>query len=98
MLQTYAYPGNVRELQNIIERAVALADGDTVSLADLPPDLHDLAPAPNGRWHTLEQQERDYIQKVLAFTNHQTGESARILNLPRTTLWRKMKKYGLSKT
>jgi two-component system, NtrC family, response regulator AtoC len=76
---------------------VALADGDTVTLADLPPDLHDLAPTTNGRWHTLEQQERDYIQKVLDYTNHQVGESARILALPRTTLWRKMKKYGLSK-
>ena len=52
----------------------------------------------NGGWPTLENQERDYIQKVLAFTNHQMGESARILDLPRTTLWRKMKKYGLTKT
>jgi two-component system, NtrC family, response regulator AtoC len=98
VLQAYSYPGNVRELQNIIERAVALAEGDTVTLTDLPPDLQELAPSGNGCWPTLEAQERDYIQKVLAFTNHQTGESARILDLPRTTLWRKMKKYGLSKT
>ena len=98
VLRAYSYPGNVRELQNIIERAVALADGDTVTLADLPPDLQELAPNGNGGWPSLEDQERDYIQKVLAFTNHQMGESARILDLPRTTLWRKMKKYGLSKT
>ncbi len=98
VLQAYSYPGNVRELQNIIERAVALADGDTVTLADLPPDLQELAPTFNGCWPSLEDQEREYIQKVLAFTNHQVGESARILDLPRTTLWRKMKKYGLSKT
>jgi two-component system response regulator AtoC len=97
VLQSYSYPGNVRELQNIIERAVALADRDTVTLADLPPDLQESAPAGNGRWHTLEEQEKDYIQKVLEFTNHQVGVSARILALPRTTLWRKMKKYGLSK-
>jgi two-component system, NtrC family, response regulator AtoC len=98
VLRAYAYPGNVRELQNIIERAVALADGDTVTLSDLPPDLHELAPAGNGSWPSLETQEREYIQKVLTFTNHQLGESARILDLPRTTLWRKIKKYGLSKT
>jgi two-component system response regulator AtoC len=97
VLQSYSYPGNVRELQNIIERAVALAERDTVTLADLPPDLQESAGAGNGRWHTLEEQERDYIQKVLEFTNHQVGVSARILALPRTTLWRKMKKYGLSK-
>jgi DNA-binding NtrC family response regulator len=98
VLKAYSYPGNVRELQNIIERAVALAERDTVTLADLPPDLQAFLPATNGRWHTLEEQEKDYIQKVLEYTNHQVGESARILDLPRTTLWRKMKKYGLSKT
>jgi two-component system response regulator AtoC len=98
VLRGYSYPGNVRELQNIIERAVALAERDTVTLADLPPDLQDFIPANNGHWNTLEEQERDYIQKVLEHTNHQVGESARILDLPRTTLWRKMKKYGLSKT
>jgi transcriptional regulator with PAS, ATPase and Fis domain len=98
VLRGYSYPGNVRELQNIVERAVALAERDTVTLADLPPDLQDFAPAGNGHWNTLEEQERDYIQKVLEHTNHQVGESARILDLPRTTLWRKMKKYGLSKT
>ncbi len=98
VLRAYSYPGNIRELQNIIERAVALAERDTVTLADLPPDLQDFLPAGNGRWNTLEEQEKDYIQKVLEYTNHQVGESARILDLPRTTLWRKMKKYGLSKT
>jgi two-component system response regulator AtoC len=97
VLRAYSYPGNVRELQNIIERAVALAEKDTVTLADLPPDLQELEVTPNSRWQTLEEQERDYIQKVLEFTHHHLGESARILALPRTTLWRKMKKYGLSK-
>jgi transcriptional regulator with GAF, ATPase, and Fis domain len=47
---------------------------------------------------SLQEQERDYIQKALAFTNHQAGESARILELPRTTLSRKMKKFGQPKT
>ncbi len=98
VLRSYTYPGNVRELQNIIERAVALAERDKLTLADLPPDLQDFAPTANGRWQTLEEQEREYIQKVLEYTNHQVGQSARILALPRTTLWRKMKKYGLSKS
>jgi two-component system response regulator AtoC len=98
VLRAYAYPGNVRELQNIIERAVALAEGDTVTLGDLPLDLQDFTPPANGRWHTLEEQERDYIQKVLEYTKNHIGESARILDLPRTTLWRKMKKYGLSRS
>lgn len=97
VLKAYSYPGNVRELQNIIERAVALAERDTVTLEDLPPDLQAFLPANNGHWNTLKEQEKDYIQKVLEYTNHQLGESSRILDLPRTTLWRKMKKYGLAK-
>jgi two-component system response regulator AtoC len=98
VLLAYSYPGNVRELQNIIERAVALAESDTLTLADLPPDLQEYAVVANGRWSTLEDAEREHIRKVLSFTNHHLAESARILALPRTTLWRKLKKYGLSKT
>ena len=98
VLLAYSYPGNVRELQNIIERAVALAEADTLTLADLPPDLQEYAVVPNGRWSTLEEAEREHIRKVLSFTNHHLAESARILALPRTTLWRKLKKYGLSKS
>jgi len=97
VLRTYAYPGNVRELQNIIERAVALAEGEVLTPADLPLDLQEYAVAPNGRWFTLEEAEREHIRKVLAFTNYHLAQSARMLSLPRTTLWRKMKKYGLSK-
>jgi two-component system, NtrC family, response regulator AtoC len=98
VLRSYTYPGNVRELQNIIERAVALAEGDTLTLEDLPLDLQEYALAPeNGQFTTLEEQEKEYIRKVLEFTRHHLAESARILDLPRTTLWRKMKKYGLSR-
>jgi DNA-binding NtrC family response regulator len=99
VLRSYAYPGNVRELQNIIERAVALAEGDTLTLEDLPLDLQEYALAPaGGHWSTLEEQEKEYIRKVLEFTRHHLGESARILALPRTTLWRKLRKYGLTKS
>jgi len=98
VLQDYAYPGNVRELQNILERAVALAEGEEITLADLPLDLQELAASRPDRWHTLEEQEKVYIHKVLQATQYHLGDSARILALPRTTLWRKMKKYGLSRS
>jgi len=97
VLLAYTYPGNVRELQNIIERAVALAEGDILTLADLPLDLQEYAVAPNEGWPTLEAQEKEYIRKVLKYTRHHLAESARILSMPRTTLWRKIKKYGLNK-
>jgi two-component system, NtrC family, response regulator AtoC len=98
ILLAYAFPGNVRELQNLLERAVALAEGDTLTPADLPPEIQEQGEAEPGPWFTLEDRERDYIRKVLQFTRHNISETARILNLPRTTLWRKMKKYDLAKS
>ncbi|MBW1990535.1 MAG: sigma-54-dependent Fis family transcriptional regulator [Deltaproteobacteria bacterium] len=97
-LLAYSYPGNVRELENIIERAVALAEGEVLTLADLPGDLQEYSVTPYQEFPPLEQQEREYIRKVLAYTHYHVSQAAQILNLPRTTLWRKMKKYGLAKT
>jgi two-component system, NtrC family, response regulator AtoC len=97
ILLAYSYPGNVRELENIIERAVALAERDTVTVDDLPVDLREYSVIPYGKLPTLEEQERHYLEKVLASADYNLGQCAKILDLPRTTLWRKMKKYGLSK-
>jgi len=93
----YPFPGNVRELENIIERAVALSDEPEISARDLPSDLRELSmrtieAAPR---LTLEEMERKYIQEVLTKTNHRKSLAAEILGLPRTTLWRKMKQHGL---
>jgi two-component system response regulator AtoC len=98
ILLAYSYPGNVRELENIIERAVALAEGTTLHPDDLPPDLREYSVTPYGEWTTLEDQERDYIHQVLRHTRFNMGETAQILGLPRTTLWRKLKRYGLLKS
>ena len=97
-LLAYTYPGNVRELENIIERAVALAEGETITIKELPSDLREYSVTTYGKWPTLEERERDYLKKVLEFTDHNLGQAARILDLPRTTLWRKMRKYGLSRS
>jgi two-component system response regulator AtoC len=98
ILLAYSFPGNVRELQNLLERAVALAEGDTITAQDLPPELQEHQAAADGPWISLEDRERDYIHKVLNFTRYNISETARILDLPRTTLWRKMKKYELMKS
>ncbi len=96
ILEAYAYPGNIRELENIIERAVALAEGETLIARDLPQDLRELSVISYSQWPTLEEKEREYLRKVLHHTGHNLGQTAEILDLPRTTLWRKMRKFGLS--
>jgi len=97
VLQNYPYPGNVRELENIVERAVALADERTIRLKDLPSDLQRLSvkSLEPREWPSLEEKEREYIRRVLMETDDQKALAAQILKIPRTTLWRKLKKHGL---
>ena len=97
ILNNYSYPGNVRELENIIERAVALAEGDQIRPQDLPQDLQELEfdTMEGEGLLTLEELEKRYIARVLEKTRFNKGLTAQILDVPRTTLWRKLKSYGL---
>jgi len=98
-LTNYAFPGNVRELENILERAVAVSRDEIIRTADLPPDLlefelHDYK-RPEGQLMTLEELEQDYIVHVLKQTDGVRSRAAEILGIDRASLWRKMKKFGL---
>ncbi len=99
LLVNYDFPGNVRELENIVERGVALANGHVIELAHLPDDLKDLDIKTfrkrEGRYPTLEEQEVSYIQWVLRETGGNKTVAAGILGIDRVSLWRKIKKHGL---
>ena len=97
ILKKYDYPGNVRELENIIERAVVLTKGDTIDVNNLP-DLQVATFRPKrGELPSLEEQEKKYIKWVLDHTGWNKTKAADILNIDRVSLWRKIKRYGLEK-
>jgi DNA-binding NtrC family response regulator len=141
LLEGYEYPGNVRELENAIEHAVAVADGTAIGPADLPAALRVArqleahsetvfdhagdasatrasgAPVPRGaaaaapasepvlagaardpreNW-SLADVEKEHIERVLRFHRGNTTSAARQLGISRTTLWRKLRAYGLKR-
>jgi len=97
LLKAYGFPGNVRELENIIERGVAIASGNTITPAHLPDDLRDLSirtfRRKDGRIPSLEEQERDYIFWVLQEVGGNQTQAAQILGIDRVSLWRKLKRF-----
>jgi transcriptional regulator with PAS, ATPase and Fis domain len=103
----YGYPGNVRELENAVQRAVALADGSLIRTEDLPRALREgatqpllEAPVPEEsslpEGLTLADLERLYIRQTLARTGGNASRAARMLGISRSTLWRKMKQFDIS--
>lgn len=99
LLTSYDFPGNVRELENIIERGVALTGGKTVEVAHLPEDLRELSirtfRKKEGKIPSLEEQETAYIRWVVNEVGGNRTLAAQILGIDRVSLWRKLKKYGL---
>ncbi|HTZ17742.1 MAG TPA: sigma-54 dependent transcriptional regulator [Dissulfurispiraceae bacterium] len=99
LLSNYDFPGNVRELENIIERGVAITGGKTIEVTDLPDDLKELNikifRKKEGKIPSLEDQERDYIIWVLTELGGNKTLAAQALGIDRVSLWRKLKKYGL---
>jgi two-component system response regulator HydG len=100
-LLRYDWPGNVRELANVMERAVALTNQDHIAVADLPERVvrhtgsHPIVDDDPSQFITLEEMERQYILRVLECVGGSRTEAARILGLDRTTLWRRLERYGV---
>jgi DNA-binding NtrC family response regulator len=99
MMNDYDYPGNIRELENIIERAVTLAKGSVLTSKQLPPTLVERAihvvREESDRMPTLAEREVDYIKYVLQRSGQNRTQAAKVLGIDRVSLWRKLKKYGM---
>jgi DNA-binding NtrC family response regulator len=98
-LTAYEYPGNVRQLEHVVQRAVAIARGPELERDDLPEELlapRAAAPAPEGTVaEAREQAERERIVATLAQNRGEIAAAARDLQVSRTTMWRLMKKHGI---
>lgn len=96
-LQAYEYPGNARELANIVERAVIVTTGKTIEQDDLPAGLSAAVRAQERkvRPQSLAQLEAAYISEVLAATRGNKTECARILGISRKNLYEKIARYEL---
>ncbi len=92
-LEGYSYPGNIRELRSIVERAVMRAAPPEISPQDLPAHVRNSS-AGNGKM-SLEEMERAYIAEVLEYTRGKKTMAAHILGISRKTLLEKRKRYGL---
>jgi len=101
-LLSYSWPGNIRELRNCVERAVALARFDELMVEDLPEQIrqyktsHVLVAADDPEaLVTLGEVEKRYVQRVMEAVRGNKRQAARILGLDRTTLYRKLEKYTM---
>lgn len=119
-LAAYAWPGNVRQLENVIERAVVLAEGNSISLHDLPPEILQAEPQssyprrpaatpppanldvatalaePDTLVGELADLERERLIDALAQCRGNKSQAARVLGIPRSTLFSKLRKLGLA--
>jgi DNA-binding NtrC family response regulator len=97
-LQQHEWKGNIRELKNIIERAVILSDEHQLTLENLPADLQVSGHRSSGPISAfdLASVEKLHIQRVLNHTRGNKTEAARLLNIGLTTLYRKIEEYRLN--
>jgi len=89
----YSWPGNIRQLASVMERAVLLSRGETIQIHHLPEEFQSLTGVSAGTL-SLEEMERRHIISVLRLAKDKE-EAAEMLGIDPATLWRKRKKYGL---
>ncbi|MEX0982477.1 MAG: sigma-54 dependent transcriptional regulator [Bacteroidales bacterium] len=92
-MMNFDFPGNVRELENMIERAIVVGNGKEIKLKDLPMGKEMI----NSSVESLDELELNHIQKILKKYDWNISRTAKALNVDRATLYNKIKKFGLKK-
>jgi DNA-binding NtrC family response regulator len=102
VLSAYAWPGNVRQLRNVIENTLVLSGGDKITLDDLPPEVLGRPEAPTAgeplgslAGISLQDAEKELIRNTLKMVSGNREQAANILGIGERTLYRKIKEYGL---
>ncbi len=95
-MMKYHWPGNIRELENLIERLIAVSVSDDITADDLPFEVTDKRIwAPEALKHVVHKTEAEHIRKVLELTGGKKREAAKILGITPKTLWQKSKAYRI---
>jgi DNA-binding NtrC family response regulator len=97
-LQAYHWPGNIRELENVLTRAIALARGDVISPEELEFSLGADKPPPTAKVTPLKDAEKKHIKKALTATSWNITHTARMLKISPTTLRKKISDFNLRKS
>lgn len=96
-LKNYSWKGNIRELKNIIERAVILCETETLTCNLLPAEITQCDDVTSVTTNSLASMEKNHIQKILQHAKGNKTKTAEILGIGLTTLYRKMEEYGIEK-
>ena len=95
VFQRYKWPGNLREMQNVIKRATLLSKGDYIEASVLPQELFDIEIENSDDLVSISDNERAVLINALEMTNNNKSEAAKLLQINRKTLYNKIKKYDL---